>query len=226
MNRSLPFALSLLAACSAEPDIHQIPRHSVSFHTLADGQPLAGVTVLANGASVGESQEQGLVHTILEGREGTPVEIRYECPETYRALEESKTLTLVTFRALDPNAQTGLRLELRCEPTSRRAAFVVDTNGRAGIPVMINEQERAVTNEAGLAHIVLDAPPGTPFNVVLATNDFPGLRPQNPQEQFHLDQRSDVFVMSREFEDPPPPRRARRRRRRQGPTIMQIIRID
>lgn len=223
------FGLCLVAggvACDDELPNQGTPRHSVSFNILADGEPIGGVKVMANGVEVGQSGVQGMVHAVLEGREGSHVEISHECPAGFRPTQDAQTLSLVTFRSLDPDAPSGLRLQLECEPTVRHAAFIVDADGQSGVPVLVNDQERGVTNDAGYAHIVLEGMPGASYRVELATADFPRLRPRNPQRNFRMDRASDVFVFDQEFEVEPEPVVRRRRRRRRRRTTMRIIRIN
>ncbi len=214
----------MLGACGQPPA--RIPRHTVTIQVESDpGMPLAGVAFDVEGAPIGTSDEHGLVHTILEGREGTTIDIHHACPEGYSTEDDTQSLALISFQSLDPEAQNGLRMTVRCTPINRQAAFIIDAGGHAGLPVLINGNEVGVTDEAGIAQVVIDTLPNRNFRVELATADFERLRPRNPTHTFNLGARSDVFVFQPEItEEAPPVRRRRRRRRRSTP--MRIIRIN
>jgi hypothetical protein len=216
---------STLVSGACEEQAGRIPRHAVTITVESDpGVPLEGVAFDVDGEPIGESDEHGLVHTILEGPEGTTLQVHHTCPEGYASAEDTQSLALIPFRSLDPEADTSLQMTVRCEPTEREAAFVVST-GFEDIPVMINGREVGVTNAEGVAHTVLDASPGQSFEVTLALADFERIRPRNVRETFTLGRQSDVFVFSPELELEPEPRRRRRRRRRQ-PSTMRITRIE
>lgn len=212
--------VSALVACGAEPPP---PQHPVSFYLEADpGDELAGVEVFANGQSIGVSGDTGMLQALLTGTDGAAFEISWTCPEGHRAPEGTQSLRLREFQQLDPEAESGLSMTLGCPPTNRSAAFVVRTNGQANIPVLVNGEEIARTGPSGVAHVVLDAEPGTAFRVQLATVDQALLRPQNPSQTYTLGDADDVFVMNQDFESAEPPRRVRRRPRRRTRRIQRV----
>ena len=228
MTRTRPALVPLLLAlgCGAQQEAPP-PTFSVTFTAESDpGVPLEGVLVKANGNEIGQSDEDGLIQTMLRGPEGAGVQITYECPEGHRQPEEAKTLRLNRFASLDPSARTGLSMKLSCLPNERQAAFVVRTNGHADLPILINGQEVARTNEAGVAHIIRDAAPQSVFRLKIDTSGNERMRPQDPYTQFQLGDRDDVFVFAQDFEVEEPPRRRRRRRRRPRPRPIRITRIN
>lgn len=228
---SLVLALTALGltACGGQPPS---PQHPVSFYLEGDpGTELAGVEVFANGQSIGVSGDTGLLQAVLEGAEGAAFEISWTCPDGHRQPEDTQSLRLREFEQLDPEAESGLSMTLGCPPTDRNAAFVVRTNGREGLPVMVNGEELGRTGSTGVAHIVLAGAPGSTYRVQLATADQALLRPQNPSQTYTLGDADDVFVMNQDFESAEPPRRVRRRsNRRRRPRRIQrvplITRLD
>ncbi|MEM9068501.1 MAG: hypothetical protein AAGE52_08340 [Myxococcota bacterium] len=211
----------VLALGCGGPQQSTVSSFTVTFATEADeGVPLSGVAVSANGANVGASDDDGLVQTMLRGPDGAEVQITYECPEGYHQPEGAKTLRLHHFQALDPTVQTGLHMNLGCVPLQRQAVFVVRT-GKADLPVLLDGQEVARTNEAGVAHIIRTADANTDFRLKIDTTGNPRLRPQEPGMQFRLEGHDEVFTWDQSFEEErAPTRRRRRRRRRPRPTVI------
>lgn len=120
-------------------------------------------------------------------------------------------------------------MTLQCAPQARTAAFVVRTNNKVGIPVILNDREVARTNATGVATFVQPSDPNREFRIVLQTNSHPRLSPSNPYQVFTLGDRNEVFVMDQEFEEAPAPtvmRRRRRRRRRPNRGIQLITRLN
>ncbi len=228
-NRALlPIFVGVLLGCGG-PQLpqQQTATYSVTFTAESDpGQPLEGVVVKANGREVGRSDAFGIVQTMLRGPEGVGVQITHECPDGFDPPGAAQSLRLHNFRSLDQSApRSGLSMTLPCAPTQRRVAFVVRTNGKADVPVKIDNAEVARTNAAGYAYVVRMAPPGTSFRVSLDPSGQPNLRPQSPPaRQFTLGARDDLFVVEQEFEVENP--RPTRRRRRRRPEPIRIIRIN
>ncbi len=195
---------------------------AVTFTAEADqGVPLDGVVIAANGSAVGTSDEDGLVQTMIRGPEGTEIQIHYECPEGYRPTEESKTLRLHHFQSLDPTVQAGLHMRVNCIPEQRRAVFVIRT-GQPNLPILLDGQVVARTNELGVAHVVREATPNTSFRLKVDTSGNPRLRPQEPGMQFVLAAHDEVFAWDQHFEVERPRRRVRRRRRRRPLVIHRL----
>ncbi|NOY89749.1 MAG: hypothetical protein GXP55_00975 [Deltaproteobacteria bacterium] len=197
--------LFLLAACGVEPPP---PRYAVAFYAEADAdEPLAGVEILANGQTVGTSDDTGLVQAILEGPEGTPFEISYHCPDGHRSPEAPQTLRLRAFTGLSPDASTSLSMSLSCPPNLRRAGFVVRTNQKPGLIVKLDGREVARTDVEGVAQFSTEVAPGTSFRVQIMTGEDSGLRPQSPTSTFVLGDADDYFIFDQTFEVEPSGRR-------------------
>ena len=213
----------LLAGCGAE-EVEEMPRHAVTFIAESDpGVPLAGVAVTANGQEMGESDETGLIASVLEGPTGTMMQISYTCPDGHEQPERPKSLVLTSFQALDPESgPRGLEMHLECPPTERVAGLVVRT-GQPDLPVLLEGEEVARTDESGVAHHILRGAPSSRFRVTISTEGNPNLRPQNPRALVTLGARPDTFVIEEPIEERRV--RTRRRRRRRTPARMTIMRI-
>lgn len=231
-TRLIPLSSLVLAMCFVASCAPQIatPRFGVTFSLKTDeGLPLSGATVSANDGEIGTSSADGIVQTILEGPEGTPIQITWRCPTGYRQPAAGQELRLTQFSGVDSSQDLGLSMTLECAPQARTAAFVVRTNNRVGIPVMLNDREVARTNETGVATFVQPSDPNREFRIVLQTSGHPRLSPTNPYQVFTLGDRNNVFVMDQEFEEAPLPtqmRRRRRRRRRPNRGIQIITRLN
>ena len=219
-------ALSALA-CGGQPG-PSASSFAVTFTTESDnGLPLAGVAVNANGAGIGASDEDGVVQTMLRGPDGAAVEITYECPEGHLQPEAPKTLRLHRFRALDPAAQAGLHMLLACPPAKRRAAFIVRT-GQPDVPVLLNNEVVATTNEAGYAHFSRETDRDVTFHLKLDTTVNSRLRPEQPYVELELGDHDEVFTWDQALTLAPEERRPRPRTgmRDNRPPPIVITRID
>ena len=213
--------LAALGGCGEEPPP---PRFPVTFTAEADpGDRLAGVGISANGAPIGATGADGTLRVDLTGPEGSPVQIGATCPDGHRQPTSLPMITLRRVVSLDPaTAALGLQVSISCPPTQRHGVVVVRAGGdspQPNLPVMIDGREVARTDSSGVAHVALDMQPGQSFGVLLATNDFPNLRPQSPRMSFVFPDQDELFVFDQRFEVEQPERpRARPRRRRPQPT--------
>ena len=136
MKPNILLLLPLAIACGVDPPP---PRYAVAFYAEADpDEPLAGVEILANGQTVGTSDDTRLVQAILEGPEGTPFEIPWHSPHGHRTPEAPQTLRLRAFSGLSPDASSSLSMNLRCPPNLRHVGFVVRTNQRPDLVVKLD----------------------------------------------------------------------------------------
>ena len=219
--------LFVLLACGAQTGPVS-SSFAVTFTTESDlGLPLAGVSVSANGANVGASDEDGVVQTMLRGPDGAAVEITYACPEGHVQPPGPETLRLHRFTALDPEAQAGLHMLLRCPPAKRQAAFIVRT-GQPDVPVLLNNEVVTTTNEFGVAHIHRETDPNVTFHLKLDTTVNERLRPEEPFVEFELGQHDEVFTWDQALSLAPATRRPRPRTgmRDSRPPPIVITRID
>lgn len=226
MKRLFSTILVLLPVLGCQEPETMTPRHAVTITVeRTPGIPIQGVEFDVNGTVIGTSDQHGLIHTMLEGREGTTIDIHHTCPEGTASESDTKSLALISFQSVDPSANAaGLQMTVRCTPNERPVAFVINADGFANLPVLIDGDEVARTDESGIAHILIDSLPNRNFQVQIATADFDRLRPENPQRVFTLGSEPEVFVYAPGFTELAPPRRRRRRRRRRQTTSM-IVRL-
>lgn len=205
--RTLLVVALVLASCAEEERVAS--RYAVSFMTESDpGVPLAGVEVFAEGRPAGQSLADGLVQMYVSAPDGAKVNIEYKCPEGYRHPGDNPTLQLRHFESLGREVATVLELTLRCPPQERTSVFVVRAENGGGLPVFLDGEEVAKTNEQGVAHFAVARTPGTEYRVRIDTTSKPRLSPQDPVQQFTVLDEDALFTVGQEFQRP-----ARKRRR-------------
>ena len=187
----------------------------VTFSALSDNTPLHGVEIAANGRTLGETGEDGLLRVDLQGREGMNVAYAVRCPEGHRDAETRPPLTLRKFEGLDPQAaERGIEISVSCPPSTRRVAVIVRTGGQAGIPVKMGGATVALTDASGVAHVLVESAPESEFRLTLDTNARTGLRPQNPMSVVTVPDSDAIAVFEIQFEVEvpgcPPGKRMRR----------------
>lgn len=201
LRAALVLWVLMATSCAAPEPV--TPRFAVTFLTEADpGVPLGGVDVRVEGEHAGRSTLDGIVQMYVTAPEGTKVAIDYTCPQGYRHPGTEPTLLLRQFQAVDGNAGGVLESRLRCAPEERTAAFVVRADNGAGLPVMLDGEEVARTNEQGIAHFAVEGEPGTEYRVQIDTSSRPRLKPQNPVQHFSLADEDALFTIGQEFQLP------------------------
>lgn len=201
------------AACSDEPPP---PTYTLTFRATSDGEdPIAGASVATEDTVLGQTDSNGILRIQFQGKEGTTIPITVACPDTYDTTDPEITLTLRRVVALgtEQGAAPELRRDIDCVPRQRTSVLIVRARGRAGLPVLVDGEQRAVTDDGGVAHLVFASAPGREVTVQISTADAPRLRPQNPSRTFTLPTEDDILWMDQPFEE----QRVRRRRRRPPP---------
>jgi hypothetical protein len=214
-------ALASLDACEEPPPPPVFP---ITFVAEADpGTPLAGVTVTVAGAPPAVTAADGTVRLELSGDEGTSVPVSATCPEGHRTAPALSPIVLRTTVGVGGAPAPGLRVSISCPPSIRHGVVVIRAGGtgtasRAGLPVMIENRQVAVTDTSGVAHVALDMAPGQSFQVLLATATVsPNLRPQDPQLTFVFPDSDEIFAFDENFDEVEAPAPEHHHRRRPPP---------
>ncbi len=191
----------------------------VSFVTESDpGEPLAEVSVAVQGAPVGRSDHDGLVQTVLTGRPGQKLVVRYDCPPGHRAERDAPGLQLPD-QAKSGVGVDSVELALRCPPVLRTVAIAVRAGAGVEIPVLLDGKPVTRTDAAGVAHFYTEAKPGAELSVQLDTSKRPDLRPRSPTRHFVVPERQDAFVLAQSFHRAP-------KRKRRPTKPFRIIKIE
>ena len=217
----LSIAAALVVACDDEPE--PPPRFPFTFHATSDGQPMAGVTITVNDNDLGVTEDDGSLRRDLTGPPGQPVLVNARCPEGHRSPEDPQQHTLRVIQSIDPAATArGIQVRFDCPPSARDAVVVVRTHDQAGLPILVDGRQRAVTDESGAAHVHMHTTPQTTFQIQIATASNELLRPRDPVMNVTVPDHDAVFTFDQRFEEERP---RRRRRRRRAPTKAPVSRL-
>ena len=214
----------VLGACGEENA--PPPRFPFTFTANADGDPLAGVTILVNDNPLGETSDEGVLSTALTGPEGAPIVVSAQCPEGHRSSTEPQMSTLRRITSIDPAiSNEGIQLTFDCPPELRDAVVVVRTGDWSGLPIYLDGREVTRTDANGTAHVAVRMTPNTSFEVRIAANLVnERLRPQGHSRSFDVRDLDEIFVYEQDFEEEAPRRRRRIRRPTPPPTRRLPIR--
>jgi hypothetical protein len=204
-------ALATHAACSAR----RAERGYDFLVRVTSGpdRPVAGATVLQKGAPVGVSGEDGLIHLRTTGSEGQMLAFRVSCPEGHTSPSEPLSIVLRRLRERTRSPEYAAH----CAPTLRTLVVVVRAENAAALPIRHLGNEVGRTDEQGVAHVLLRAPPDESIELVLDTSGHPRLRPQLPTARFDVGPQDALHLFEQRFEWEPAPRRARGPRREGRP---------
>jgi len=207
--------VGVAALVSCEDHRSAVRSFALVFMVESDpGVPLGRAHVFVNGAPVGQTDSNGLVHTSVDGRSGPRLRIEHDCPDGYEEPPKPKVVVLRRFKGVDASGPIAMEITLRCRPEKRLAVFVVRASNGPHLPVLLDGRRVARTNSSGVAHFFAWGPARTEYVVELDTRDYPRMAPQLPTHLFTLPDADEIFVVSQSFElEAEPTRRGRRRTR-------------
>jgi hypothetical protein len=193
------------AGCAEEPDKFPVVVTVVSD----DDKPFVGVPVRFGQSLAGNTDVDGKLRVRVNGKEGQKVVVSIDVPKGYRMAKES-AFVLRHLVDLESGGKRPLPIEhtIRLSPLEREYAILV----RAGVPGLSVEtfgQQKAVTNDKGVAMFLYKGTPGDELQVKISTAGRPELRPQNPTASFLLAQKPEAYVVKEHFSvhKPPAPKR-------------------
>ena len=188
---------------------------SIVFIVESDpGLPLQGVNVLVDGKSIGKTDSNGSVRAEVLAIPGARLRIEQQCPEDYRAAEDSKSIRARRFETVEEAAPSTIQMTLKCKPLRRLAVFIVTARGGPDLPVLIDGHNAGRTNELGVAQISRWGVPGTDYALEIDTREDPRLLPRSPVHVFTLPDAHEIFVVNESFQLQERRRSGHRRRAR------------
>lgn len=166
------------------------------------GQPIPGVTVQLSDGPMMRTDIRGRIRRTVLSFDGTREPLRIEPPAGYE-LAEPLPRFVELHRDVDPLTKrtrtVPIVVPIHLRLSTRTYAVVVQTNA-AGVPVMVDGIERAVTNRFGVALFLQTGAPGGMLAVRLHTGSrFPLLRPQSPRLMVRLGRSPDVVLVNQQF---------------------------
>jgi len=188
-----------------------------------DSLPVGKVVIKINDVALGSTDDKGELRAALSGPDGAMFRVLAVCPEGYDAGGENPPIVLGRFASLTKK-DGSLEVVLQCVRRSRVAAILVRTRVERqrivvsadkkarkevaasemplpGVPILINGRERARTDELGLAHLTLEAPPEAHVEVVMQTGSeaLASMRPRSPSQGLAVRQTDDVYTVDQLF---------------------------
>lgn len=177
--------------------------------TTEEGAAFAGLRVRINGRDRGVTSDSGTLVSNEEGKVGGTLKLEVEPPPNYTA-----TLKEDTLRLRPQVDTTGRQIPLRASVTvqSQRVKYaVLVKTDMPNLPVKLNGDETTRTNACGAAIVTLFDQPGAQPTLMLSTDAWPRVTPQNPRLRFTLGSASDVLMweptLTQRPPPPPPPRK-------------------
>ena len=212
--------LALVLASCAEP----VVRFEILVRARADGAPRAGVQIAEGGVVLGQTGEDGTLSLVTERAEGATLGLVADCREGFQARPERIVRTLRAWEPIDASAGSPpLAIDVVCHRVTSDVVIVVDA-GRPNLPVAVDGAVVESTNESGLAHLLLQGPPGRRVLVSIDTTDAPALAPASPERSFTLGDDAVLYWQTRFEASSAPAAEPPSRRRRSGRRVPERIR--
>jgi hypothetical protein len=173
------------------------------------------VKLLRSAKPVAETSADGTDSFALAGDEGQRVSLQAVCPAGTTSYERELNTTLRSYA----NGRSP-ELLVRCAPNERELTVVAIFQNGAGLPIQHRLKTLAVTDRDGIAHFTLRGKPGETFELVVNTDQEPGLRPANSAASITIGGRDDAQVLERSFISP----KEKPKPRASGPVLPKKIR--
>jgi hypothetical protein len=210
----LVLLLSIAAACH-EGSVAVVP---IFLEIVVESDPamrLGAVPIRIDGEPVGQTSSQGTLRVPISRAPGRVLRVTHECPLGHHAPSRAVSIRIRHYELERP---APLSVKLQCRPVTRVAAFVVRAKGGPGLPIFVNGEHIATTNDAGVAHFSRSGPPGTEYLVEVDANSRPSLLPRSTATLVRLPDANEIFVIAPSFQSSDRTKRAGRRR----PRIIKI----
>lgn len=181
--------------------------YRMTFVSTVDGRrPLAHARVSSRGIELGRTGDDGRLVVELSGHRGERVPVSAECPEGYRTFSAPESVRLERYDALEQGSI--LEHSIECRPTERQVVLVVSAGVETELPVLVDGVEEATT-EDGVAHVLVERPPGSTLSVRIDTSVDPDLLPASPTRLFEIADRDELLLFAPPLSRPAPapPRR-------------------
>ena len=181
-------------------------------------RPVASAVVSVNGEARGTTDRFGRIRTNLMGPEGRVVRVGVQCPPVLVAEGgTSRDLVVRVLRFVAKSGPVPLHAHFRCVSPTRKSVLLVRADGQSDLPVRALGQQVAITDENGIAAVILKGVPGDEVEVLLDTSAHPHLRPAMPARRLVLPAERRIFVFDQAFEMKRGKRKSRNRRTVRGP---------
>jgi hypothetical protein len=186
----------LLIAAGCTPPKRQSTR--VTIRAESDpGVALRNVAITHDGLVIGASDDEGWLPLTLSGPIGQVVGLEVRCPAGFRVASPQLQV------ALRPNEDSARLPEYRvlCSPERRQLVVSLRAPNAAGVPVRYLGHVIARTDADGIAHSLLELPPGEEAQLLLDTSgpEHRALRPKNPVLQLTVPDHDEIVSLEQPF---------------------------
>ena len=208
LAKSISVVLILASAACGAAEPERAP-FSIELSAVSDdGTPLQGVSFISQEREIGKTPEFGGFVVQLRGTEGSTLPLQAKCPDGYVSPPpDSIKLTHVMDLSRKPKP---LSFDVTCVRKVRDVVVVVHAENGADLPVTIDGQLAATTDEHGNAHVLVPVDREVKrLAVSLDTSARSRLRPQNPRRVFELEGKDAVALFHQPFSEAKAPRRVR-----------------
>ena len=188
------------------------PGFGVKFRVLSDdGSALPGAVVSVRGRQIGRTNQGGELDATVDGVEGEAVPIAILCGSDYRSPEHAPHLRLTITRRITngPNAK-NIPYDASCTRKQRNVAVVAHADKQAGIPLIVEGKQAALTDVDGNAQVLITlAADVTLLHVAFDTTEHPELQPKNPSRACDVAAGDDLVTLEQKFSVAPKAARQR-----------------
>jgi hypothetical protein len=233
---ALAASITLLACGEGDkpkqPSIYKFPMEVSATDT--NGEPVAGAKVIVDGSPVGFTDRDGLFQAAFTERKGAEVTVSVEPPEGYKLTNEATTTQKMSITEnVTGEGMSKVPVSLQAQMASTKENYLLwvdlqcdedalDDGQCTDVPVSVDGEEVARTNEQGIAHIAVSRVPGSAMTVEVDTPEYEGddedeawkMEPADPDWALDLGTESEVLVIEQRFTDPAAAERAEARARR------------
>lgn len=204
--RALPLAL---ASCNeVEPPSAQPASGStfpLAISARSESQAaVPGVEISTSKGILGVTDTNGNVRITLHGAEGDKVALTVKCPSQYASPDEPLRVGL---RQLG-DGKTSARFEVECFSLVHQVVVGLRAENGANLPIFRLKKLVGRTDDAGIAHVLLEASANEQVALTLDTSSNRSLLPQNPTLDFVTRDSEELVLLSHKFtvKQPPPKR--------------------
>ena len=196
-----------LSSCNARPAgpgaSAQNPNFPVLISAHSEGpKAVPGVEISAGKRVLGSTDASGSTRIVLQGVEGDSAALNVKCPPAYASPERP---LLVGLRHLG-DGSTLARFEVECFSLVHQLVVGLRAENGAHLPILRLKNVVGQTDEAGVAHVLLEAAANEQIALTLDTSKNSSLLPQNPTLDFTTRDSDELVLLSQKFSIKQPPR--------------------
>lgn len=190
---------ALGASCSvkgSEPGAPAPAGFPLLVRVHSEGQtPVPGVTLALGTQTLGTTDQNGTLRITLQGEEGEKAALSVKCPPAYASPERPLVIGLRRLAG----GSTPVRFDAECFSLLHSVVVGVRAENGPHLPILRLKTVVGHTDDAGIAHVLLQASSNEAVALTLDTTGRAGLLPQNPTLDFVTHDRDELVLVSQKF---------------------------